>query len=135
MEDYEKLLESAYNALPKDKGSGKRFEIPKFKGFVEGKTTVITNFKEVSESLRRDAAHIIKFLTKELATPINYDGKRAILQGKFRLDQLNSRLEAYAKEYVLCNECGKPDTSIITFEGVKYKRCEACGAKAPVKQL
>ncbi len=135
METYEEMLAKVYEKLPEKKGEGERFEMPKFRSFIEGKTTVITNFKDVVSTLRRDPQHLLKFLNRELATPAHYDGRRAILQGRFKEEQLNARLTAYVKEYVLCKECRKPDTELIVFEGVKYKRCEACGARAPVKPL
>jgi translation initiation factor 2 subunit 2 len=109
--------------------------MPVFTLMIQGNTTVITNFIDVTTKLRRDPAHLLKYLTKEFAVPTNIDGKRAILNSKFREEQINKRLKNYIDEYVLCNECGKPDTSMIIFEGAKYKRCEVCGARAPVRTL
>ena len=53
----------------------------------------------------------------------------------YREDQINQRFKNYIDEFVICNECKKPDTQLITFEGVKYKKCEVCGARAPVKAI
>lgn len=135
MKNYEELLEEAYAKIPAKTHTKERFEMPAFKSFVQGKQTVIQNFGEVADILRRDPNHLLKFITKELATVGNQDGKRAKFQGKFREDQINQRLKAYIEEFIICNECKKPDTQLITFEGVKYKRCEVCGARAPVKAI
>lgn len=135
METYEKMLERIYEKLPERTIKTERFEMPSFSSFIQGKQTIIKNFSEVANVLRREPNHMLKYLSKELATAGNFDGRRAVLQGKFRKEQLNSRLENYVKEYVICNECKKADTEIITFEGSKYKRCEVCGARAPVKHL
>ncbi|MFW6225798.1 MAG: translation initiation factor IF-2 subunit beta, partial [bacterium] len=39
----------------------------------------------------------------------------------------------YAEEFVLCPECGKPDTELIKEEGITKLHCLACGAKHPVQ--
>jgi translation initiation factor 2 subunit 2 len=135
MEEYEELLDSLYKKLPKKSRASERFEPPRFSSFMQGNQTMIRNFLEVATALRREPQHLLKFISKELATAGNYDAGRAMLQGKFKEEQLNSRLSAYIKEYVMCNECKKPDTTLTTFEGAKYKRCEVCGARAPVKAI
>ena len=133
--EYEQLLESAYEKMPKNTVSKERFEPPKFSSLVQGNQTFIKNFSEVADILRRDPKHLMKYISKELATSGNYDGKRGILNGKFREDQANSKLEYYIKEFVICKECKKPDTDLISVEGTKYKRCEVCGARSPVEQV
>jgi len=135
MEAYEKMLERVYEKLPEKTTKTERFKMPIFSSFIQGRQTIVRNFSEVANILRRDPNHLLKYISKELATAGNFDGRRITLQGKFRDNQLNSRLNNYVKEYVICNECHKADTEIITFEGSKYKRCEVCGARAPVKQI
>ena len=135
MEKYEQLLESVYEKIPSRVAKQERFEFPEFFSVIEGSQTIIKNLVEVADKLRRPPEHLLKYLSKELATSANQSGRRAVLQGRFKSDQVNSRLSNYIKEYVLCNECGKPDTSLTTFQGVKYKRCEVCGARAPVKAI
>lgn len=135
MQTYEKMLENVYQNLPEKQKKKERLEVPNFTSFVEGRTTIIKNFKQVADTLRRNPQHMVKYMTRELGTPINLDGKRAIAKSRIRRSQLDSALDGYVKEYVICNECGKLDTKLTTFEGVKYKRCEACGARAPVKPL
>lgn len=135
MDNYEKMLDSAYTRIPEKAHTSERWEAPKFYSNQEGNQTMIRNVNEVAGNLRRDSQHLLKFLSKELATAGNYDGKRIILQGKFTQDQLNARLDAYIREYVLCSECGKPDTETMNFGGAPYKRCGVCGAKAPVRKI
>jgi len=129
------MLESAHKKIPQRATVKERFEMPTFAILVQGNTTILTNFADVAAKLRREPQHLMKYMTKEFAVPTNFDGKRLILNSKFRDEQINQRLKNYTEEYVLCHECGKPDTALITFEGVKYKRCEVCGARAPVKTL
>ena len=135
MIEYEEMLDKLYKELPKKTKTAERFEMPDFTCFTQGKQTIIKNLSEVANKLRRDPNHIIKFLSKELAVPGTFDGTRGILHGNFRDDLMQSRLKKYIDEFVLCNECKKPDTELIVFEGVKHKRCEVCGARAPVKAI
>jgi len=132
---YEKMLDNIYKAIPEKVKTKERFEIPKFSSYISGKQTVINNLADVSKQLRREQSHLMKFLMKELAVPGVIKAKKGVLQGKFKQDMLNSLLEKYIKEFVQCNECGKHDTELITFEGATYKRCEVCGARAPVRKL
>lgn len=133
MEEYEKLLKRLYKELPEKAKTKARWKEPSFESFIEGKKTVITNFNEVVTALRRDKVQLIKYLTKELAAPGEVEGNRLVLKGKFRDAQLNNKLKSYINTYVLCSECGKPDTELITQNKVLFLRCEACGAKHPVK--
>jgi translation initiation factor 2 subunit 2 len=131
--EYEKLLEKEYKEVKVVSGKGERFEIPKVQGQVSGNTTVITNFLEIANYFRRDAAHLAKFLQKELAVFCRVDNGRLILKTKFNSARVNEKVERYAKEFVICPVCSKPDTALVSEKGVKFKHCLACGAKSPVK--
>lgn len=135
MIEYETMLDELYEKLPEKVLKKERFEPPEFISFIQGSQTVVRNFVDVAETLRRDPRHLFKYITRELATAGVIENKRLVLQGKFREDVLNKKLTDYIKEYVLCRECQRPDTSIVEIEGVKHIRCEACGARAPVRPL
>ena len=44
----------------------------------------------------------------------------------------NNVFEQYAKEFVICKECGKPDTQIEKEDRLSFLHCLACGAKHPI---
>ncbi|MEM0372603.1 MAG: translation initiation factor IF-2 subunit beta [archaeon] len=132
---YEELLDKAFKELPEKATKAERFEPPVISSFLQGKQTILKNISEVADKLRREPEHIMRFMSRELAAPASFDGKKGIIQGNFKEDLLNSRLKKYIDEYVLCGQCKKPDTSIITMENVKHKRCEVCGARSPVKTV
>ncbi|MHA1988975.1 MAG: translation initiation factor IF-2 subunit beta, partial [Promethearchaeota archaeon] len=50
-------------------------------------------------------------------------------------DIIQKKIESYVKEYVLCKECGKPDTKLIKEGRITFLKCEACGAKSSVKSI
>lgn len=133
MESYETLLEKAYEKVKIVKKSSERFEIPAAVGQLEGKTTVITNLAAIAAHVRRPIEHITKFLQKELAVPGRIHNERLILNSRLNASKVNEKIAAYTKEFVLCNECGKPDTELVAEKGYKFKHCLACGAKSPVR--
>jgi len=133
MEQYEKLLEKAYKEVKVVERNSERFEIPKVIGQVSGSFTYITNIVQIADYLRRDVNQLAKFLMKELAVPGKIENGRLCLKGRLNSGSVNEKIEKYAKEFVICPVCGKPDTEIISEKGVKLKHCLACGAKSPVK--
>ena len=130
--EYEKMLDSVYKELPEKAKEKSRFKMPTFESFIQGKETIIKNYTSVVGALRRKPEHVTKYLSKELATVATPDDARLVLKGRFREEDLNKKLMNYAKTYVLCDECGKPDTEIVVQDKVRFLRCEACGARAPI---
>lgn len=133
--DYEELLNKAYEKLPRKEKYLDRFEIPVVETIVQGNQTIIKNFSQICETLRRDPRHLLKFLTKELATPANFDATRAILQSKIPQSLIQKKLELYVKEYVICKECNRPDTKLKKEDRITFLECEACGAKTSAKSI
>ena len=131
--NYEDLLEKGIKELPKDSLKKERFEIPKAEGHIEGNKTIIANFVGIANTLRRDPDHLLKFLLRELAAPGQIKDKRLILGRKISSNQINEKVELYAKTFVICQECGKPDTQIYKEGRVNVIRCSACGARHSVK--
>ncbi len=133
MESYENMLGEAYKKVKVVKTGGERFEIPKVEGQIEGKNTIITNIAQIAGYLRRPVDHLAKFLQKELATPGKMEGDRLILITKLNSAKVNDKVQQYAKEFVICPECHKPDTEIVAEKSIKFKHCLACGAKSPIR--
>ena len=131
-EDYAKLLEKAYSNLPKTVGTGERFEIPKVVGIRMGRRTIVQNFGDISNVLNRDPHHLLKFLSRELATAASLDGNRAIFQGKFDVGTVTRLLTIYAQRFVICPICNRPDTKMEKEGRYLFLRCEACGARSSV---
>jgi translation initiation factor 2 subunit 2 len=133
MSDYDKLLKQALEQVPESsKKSDSRFEIPKVKGHIQGNKTIITNFQAITQTLRRDQEHLLKYLLRELAAPGEISGPRLILNRKMASNMINEKIEKYAKEFVICKECGKPDTKVMKEGRIQTLKCTACGAKHPI---
>jgi len=133
MKSYQEMLEDAYKKIKIVEASNDRFEIPKVQGKVQGKNTFITNINEIASYIRRPVENLAKFLQKELAVSGTLERDRLVLKTNLNSVKVNEKIERYVKEFVLCNECKKPDTEIITEKGIKFKHCLACGAKSSVR--
>jgi len=133
MENYEELLNQAYEKVKQVGTDNTRFEIPKILGHFEGKKTILTNFFQIAVHIRRNPEHFQKFILKELATSGQKEGDRLILNNKVPSAKINSKIEQYAKEFVLCKECGKPDTELTKEDRLTFLHCLACGAKHSVR--
>ncbi|MGQ9551579.1 MAG: translation initiation factor IF-2 subunit beta, partial [Candidatus Bathycorpusculaceae bacterium] len=100
-----------------------------------GMRTVITNFEEVADALDRTPQHILKFLSREMATAATVHESRAIFQGKFSTETLERLLQRYMESFVVCPVCKRPDTKIVKEKRLSFLVCKACGAKSSIKQL
>lgn len=133
--DYEKMLEEAYSQLPQQAFKHERLEVPRLACTVIGSRTFIHNFEEISDALRRNSLHLLRFLSKEMATAGTIEGSRAIFQGKFGHDTLERLIKRYIDEFVTCPVCKRPDTKIVKEKRLLFLLCEACGARSPVKPV
>jgi len=133
MESYESLLKKAYEKVKVVSSSGSRFEIPKVTGMVSGKNTIITNIAPIAVYLRRPLDQLAKFLQKEMAVSGKIESGKLILNTKLNSEKVNEKIQLFAKEFIICPVCKKPDTEIIVEKGIKFRHCLACGAKSPVR--
>jgi len=131
--DYEKLLEKAIKEMPEVVFQKERFEIPKVRGHIQGNRTVVSNFHQIAAVLRRAPEHLLKYVLKELATPGELKAKAVIFNSKLPASRINEKVRQYAHEFVLCSDCGKPDTKLMKEGGFTYLKCLACGSKRAVK--
>lgn len=128
------MLKEVRNALPEAVFLKERFEIPKVLGHVQGNRTIVSNFLQIASTLRRDVVHLLKYVLKELATPGEIKKSGALILGtKVSASRINEKIRQYANKFILCFDCGKPDTQIIKEDGLTYMKCTACGAKNIVK--
>jgi len=133
--DYGKLLKRARAQVPEVTSKRERLELPRIMHSVIGMRTIIHNFKEIAEVLNRDPNHLLKFLTREMATAATMQDSRVIFQGKFSLDTYQRLQQRYLEQFVICPVCKRPDTKIVKEKRLSFIVCEACGARSSVRQL
>ena len=85
--------------------------------------------------MSRDPVHILKFLSKEMATAGTTDGIRAIFQGRFDNQTFRRLVDRYARELVTCPVCRRPDTKIVKEKRLYFLDCEACGARSSIRPV
>ncbi|MFC7227118.1 translation initiation factor IF-2 subunit beta [Salinirubellus salinus] len=129
--DYDDSLERAMENTPDVAGSGERFQLPDPDVRQEGNVTVFENFPAVVDRLDRDRDHVMRYVQTELGTSASIDDRgRLRLTGEFRAARLGTALQEYAEAYVLCPECGLPDTTLEKEHGTEVRQCSACGARS-----
>jgi len=129
--DYDDMLDRALDETPDIEGSSDRFEVPDPQVRQEGNVTVYENFQSTVDELGREDEHVMKFLQNELGTSGHIDESgRVRLTGEFGERRIYEAVEAYSDEFVLCPECGLPDTKFERDQGALLLRCEACGARS-----
>ena len=133
-QSYEDLLKKAYTQITEVSSSHERFQVPPGKVFIEGKTTVLENFAEIADILNRNPEDLLKYLVGELGTAGKIEGNRAVFNGKFESGTVNALLRSYVEDYVICSECGRPDTRLVKDGRIPILRCDACGGHRPVKK-
>lgn len=131
--EYEDLLEQAYEKVQETSGGSGRFEVPKIEGHFQGKKTVLDNFFQIASYLGRSGEHFQKFILKELATSGYKSGEKLVLNNKIPRKKIDDKIDKYVKEFVICKECGKPDTEIKKEGKVSFVHCLACGASHPIR--
>ena len=132
--DYDEMLDRAIEETPDIEEGESRFQVPDPEVRPEGNVTVVENFQDIVDRLSRPEDHLLKFLQDELGTAAHIDESgRARLTGEFRQSRVGDALTGYTEGFVLCPECGLPDTRIVEERGAEMLRCEACGALSPTQ--
>lgn len=127
--EYDDMLDRAVEASPDVDRGESRFEVPDVTVRQEGNVTVVENFRTVADALGRDPADLLQFLQTDLGTAASIDGNgRARFTGEFKAGRVGDAVETYTGAYVVCPECGLPDTRLVDEAAVEMLKCDACGA-------
>ncbi len=127
------MLERAKDILPDEQEESSRFEIEKVKGHIEGQRTIINNWQQIANSLRRKPEHLLKYVQKEMGTPGEIIKESVVFGSKLSASKINEKIRAYADDFVFCKTCGKPETKLSKEAGIYFLRCNACGQKNSVQ--
>jgi translation initiation factor 2 subunit 2 len=130
--DYKELLGRGRKNLPESVLKTERFNIPNIRGHVQGSKTILSNFFQILDAFGREEEHFLKYILKELATPGDAKKPLVILGRKVSASSINQKIMEYAQRYVICKECGKPETTLTKQDRISYIKCNACGARYPV---
>lgn len=115
--------------IPIDKNSNDpfyRYKMPEVISNHETSRTVIQNIDQIAKSLSRNPSHILKFLSINFGCTCVFGPKYA-LNGNYDSNKIQEGIYEFIKLFVLCEECGNPETKFI-FEGSLKRSCNSCGA-------
>jgi len=132
--NYDELIDKAYEKIPDNVKKLSRFVIPKVELRNEAKYTYITNFNKIINALMRDRKHFMGVFLKKVGTMGEIRGQQLFLKGIYKEQVLNRLIEQYSKTYVLCRICNKPDTDIQREGKKNYLKCTACGAREEIRE-
>ncbi|ELY40489.1 translation initiation factor IF-2 subunit beta [Natronorubrum tibetense] len=130
--DYEASLDRAMDDVPDIGGDEERLQIPDAEAQKDGAFTRFTNLGEIADVLSREDEHLHRFIQREMGTSGKFEEGRGRYNGTFSEQDFDVAVEAYIDEYVLCSECGLPDTRLVREDRTPMLRCDACGAFRPV---
>lgn len=111
-----------------------RYKMPRLVAKVEGRgngiKTRIVNCADIASALHRKPGVLTKFFGCELGAQSRYDPKEeaSIVNGAFEGDILQNKLvDSFLPKFVLCPNCGLPETDMKVKKGVVQFDCAACG--------
>jgi translation initiation factor 2 subunit 2 len=88
--------------------------------------------------MHRNPEHVFQFFMAELGTEGSIDGtQRLVIRGKYVPKYIESLLRKYIVEYVTCQMCRSPSTT-LTRDSVSrlfFIHCQDCGSSRSVAQI
>ena len=132
--DYESSLDRAMDNVPDIESSGERLSVPDAQAQKDGAFTRLTNLQDIADTLSRETDHVHRFVQRELGTNGKLEDGVGRYNGNFSGSDFDATIQSYVETYVLCGECGLPDTRLVTENRTPMLRCDACGAFRPVSK-
>lgn len=132
--EYESSLDRALEAVPDIGSAGERLSVPDAVAQPDGAFTRFTNLDAIADALNRDTDHIHRYVQQTLATSGKLEEGVGRYNGNFDARDFERVIDDYTEEYVLCSECGLPDTRLVQENRNLMLRCDACGAFRPVSK-
>lgn len=132
--EYKDLLNRLFEIIENKHGglnSGEKYTMktPHVSKLGSKKTTWI-NFKDICDIMKRSPEHVSSFVYAELGCDGNFAGDQFILKGRFYQKNIEAILRRYIKEYVTCQMCKSPNTTLVKDASTRLNNlvCGNCGA-------
>jgi translation initiation factor 2 subunit 2 len=87
--DYESMLERGKSKLPEIAIATERFTVPNVTGHMEGNKTVISNFLQIANTIRRNPEHLLKYISRETAAKGEIKKQLLIFNTKIPSSKIN----------------------------------------------
>ena len=102
------------------------------------KKTLWVNYAEICKAMNRSPEHVFQYFMAELGTDGSIDGtQRLIIKGKYMPKYIESLLRKYIVEYVTCQMCRSPQTSLTRdpVSRLYFLHCQNCGSSRSVTPI
>ena len=102
------------------------------------KKTLWVNFQDICKMMRRNPEHVFQFFMAELGTEGSIDGtQRLVIRGKYVPKYIESLLRKYIIEYVTCQMCRSPNTTLTrdSVSRLYFIHCQDCGSSRSVAPI
>ncbi|CAL5978706.1 Eukaryotic_translation initiation factor 5 [Hexamita inflata] len=108
-----------------------KMEAPQIRqeGDGNGVHTAFDNLSQISTALRRSTAELVKHFEFAFGTMCQKkeDAEIYSFNGKYDYQTVMQALQAFVKNYVLCQHCGNPETVHDVKQDLVLSHCRACG--------
>jgi translation initiation factor 5 len=94
---------------------------------VKGKT-IIDNLKIISRELNRPEIYIIKYISYSLGCSSTYTSATSkwSISGYHDKIKLQEIIIKFIQQYIICDECGNPETELTINKKILMKSCKSC---------
>jgi len=129
---YEELLQRFYTNLGVVEKKKLSVKLPQM--LSDGpRKSILVNFKEICDGLKRPYDHVISFIATELGTEAFMDGRqRLVMRGRWRPANMENVLRRYVQTYVICTVCKSPDTVLEKENRLFFVKCSNCKSRPSV---
>lgn len=86
--------------------------------------TIIINLNEIANALHTKPLYLVYYFKLKKSVSVT---KRLEINGIITKLELETLINQFIDEYILCNICGYPELITIKSEKSIYFRCDACG--------
>ena len=100
------------------------------------KKTIWVNFPDICKIMHRQPEHVYAFLFAEVGTTGAVDGSgRLVIKSRFQPKHIENVLRKYIAQYVKCQTCRTPETTLVRDNRLMFMECHKCGSKRSVAAI
>lgn len=116
--------------IPKSSGDDPfyRYKRPTIDEKLEKNFIKIVNIDEISKSIQRTNNELCQWFKKRVGANVRVDGGNLVINSKKNRNiELEDILEEFIEGYVICRDCGNPETWYSPYKTRVLLNCKACG--------
>lgn len=92
-----------------------------------GRRMIWTNFQITCQAMNRDQEQVKNFILEELLAEGSIDGQcQLVIVGRFQSQMILTLLRKYVSQFVICQICKRPNTSIVRQNRLTILKCNSC---------